>query len=83
MKIRFSRLRTFLLTFILGLTVAASFDTGRHDDVPVNVPEVESTTPIIIRLCPEWETTKGYWEDGNLYFSTEKAMNCAAGGGAS
>ena len=88
MKIRFSRFRTFLFTFLLGSAVVAHVD-----DVPVMVPEAESDSPIIIRLCPKvhvreecdgsWNlySEKGYQENGYLYFSKEKAMNCTIGGG--
>jgi hypothetical protein len=73
MKIRFSRFRTFLFTFTLGYMVVGS---GHLNEVPVPVPEVESDTPIIIRLCPDEESGQGYQENGNLYFSKEKIMNC-------
>jgi hypothetical protein len=90
MKIQYSRFRTLLFTFTLGLAVVSIQTTlsGYLEKIPVNVPKVESDTPIIIRLCPEILTSgqiiKGYQEDGGyIYFSKEKAMNCSqAGGGA-
>jgi len=54
---------------------------GYFDEIPVNLPEVKSDSPIIIRVCPEWEPGKGYLEGGQLYFSKEMAMNCTPGGG--
>lgn len=75
MKIRFSRLRIFLFTFTLGLA-AASVSNWYLQEVYVRVPEVKSDTPIIIRLCPDEALGKGYWEDGYIYFSKEKAVNC-------
>jgi hypothetical protein len=56
-------------------------------------PCFESDPPIIIRLCPKVElrkehdgslnlySEKGYQENGYLYFSKERAMNCTMGGG--
>jgi hypothetical protein len=84
---KYSRFRTFLLTFTFGLAVV-----GLHakladylGQIPVNLPQVESDTPIIIRICPEelpdGKSKKGYWENGYLYFSKEKAINCIQGGG--
>jgi hypothetical protein len=53
--------------------------------IPINLPNVESGTPIIIRICPEelpdGKIKNGYWENGYLYFSKEKAINCSTGGG--
>lgn len=54
---------------------------GYLDEIPVDLPTVESETPIMIRLCPEWESGKEYFDDGQIYFSKEKAMNCTPGGG--
>lgn len=57
---------------------------GYLDEIPVDVPKVDSDTPIIIRLCPEFELgkrSKFYLEHGNIYFSKEKAINCTPGGG--
>ena len=88
MNIRFSRFRTFVFTFALGLVVA-----GYFEEVCVSLPEVQSHSPIIIRVCPKIEgkrgddgswnlySEKGYQENGNLYFSKERAMNCRVGGG--
>jgi hypothetical protein len=83
MTIRFSRLRTFLLTFAFGLLTISIYTKmkGYFPEIPVNVPQVESEVPIIIRLCPEWRSGQGYVENGNLYFSKEKAVNCTPGGG--
>ncbi len=90
MKIKFSRFRILLLTFILGLTTVSVYTTlsGQSEEIPVDVPKVESDTPIIIRLCPDETLTngkksKGYWENGYLYFSKEKAINCTISMGAS
>jgi hypothetical protein len=79
MSLRYSRLRTLVFTVMLGLAAVRVWDY--FDDVYVNVPKVESDTPIIIRICPEWETGKGYVEAGDLYFSQEKAIECTPGGG--
>ncbi len=49
------------------------------EGIPVKVPIVRSETPIIIRLCPNWLTDKGYVENGWLYFSKEKVMKCNPG----
>ena len=83
MKVRYSRFRTFLFTFTLGLAVVSIYLrlSGSLDEIPVKVPEVDSDTPIIIRLCPELESGKFYFEDGKIYFSKERAMNCVQGGG--
>ena len=88
MKIKFSRFRILLLTFTLGLAVVNIYMTqsGQSEEIPVDVPKVESNTPIIIRVCPDETPTngqksKGYWENGYLYFSKEKAINCSQGGG--
>jgi hypothetical protein len=84
---KYSRLRTFLLTFTFGIAVVSIYPrlAGYLDEIPVNLPEVESKTPIIIRVCPEdlpdGKSNKGYWEDGYLYFSKEKAINCSQDGG--
>lgn len=86
MAIKYSRLRTFLFTFTLGLTIV-SFYTRLSEylkEIPVNMPKVESETPIIIRICPEISINgKGifYQENGYIYFSKEKAINCVTEGG--
>lgn len=82
MKIRYSRFRILLLTFTFGLAVVSIYArlSGYLDEVPVDVPKVQSDTPIIIRLCPEYGR-KSYQENGYKYFSKEKAVNCSAGGG--
>ena len=89
MKIKFSRFRILLLTFALGLTVFNIYTTlsERSEEIPVSMPKVESDTPIIIRICPDKTPTngqksKGYWENGYLYFSKEKAIDCSRGGGS-
>ena len=80
MMLRLSRLRTLLITFMLGLSAVRL--VGYFEEIPVKVPAIESTTPIIIRLCPEFGSRRGYLEDGYLYFSKEKGMNCTPGGGS-
>ena len=84
MRIRYSRFRTLIFTFTLAIAVVSVYTrmVDYWDEVPVNLPEVESETPIIIRLCPEslpGNRVRGYQENGHLYFSQEKAMNCAPG----
>ena len=91
MKIRYSRSRTFLFTFTLGLAILSIYtrSAGYLDEIPVNVPKVDSDTPIIIRLCPDLDpvgANKFYLDNGRIYFSKEKAVNCvldmgSAGGG--
>lgn len=87
MKIRYSRFRTLLLTFALGVAIVSIYARlSEHlEEIPVNLPKVESDTPIIIRLCPELFTNgkrnKVYEENGLRYFSKEKAVNCTPGGG--
>ena len=81
MKIRYSRSRTFLFTFTLGLAILSIYArlSGYIDEIPVDVPKVDSDTPIIIRLCPDLGPAKGnkfYLENGYVYFSKEKAVNC-------
>jgi hypothetical protein len=76
-----------LLTFTLGLAIVSIHARLSEylEEIPVNVPKVKSDTPIIIRLCPELSTgekrNKFYQEDGYIYFSKEKAINCSQGGG--
>lgn len=87
MKIRYSRFRILLLTFTLGIAIVSIYArlSGYLDEVPVNLPEVESNTPIIIRICPEFPSEKRnklYREDGHIYFSKEKAIDCFQSGGA-
>ena len=86
MEIRYSRSRTFLFTFTLGLAILSIYArlSGYIDEIPVDVPKVDSDTPIIIRLCPDLGPAKGnkfYLENGYVYFSKEKAVNCVLGGG--
>lgn len=87
MKIRYSRFRTLLLTFALGVAIVSIYARVSEylEEIPVNLPKVESDTPIIIRICPErldnGKIIKGYQENGKLYFSKEKALNCTPGGG--
>ncbi len=88
MKIKFSRFRILLLTFTLGLTAVNGYTTlsEQSEEISVDVPKVESDTPIIIRICPDetpinGQKSKGYWENGYIYFSKEKAINCSQGGG--
>ena len=84
---RYSRFRTLLFTFTLSLAVVSIYArlSGYLEEIPVNLPKVESDTPIIIRLCPELPTrgkrNKFYQEHGYIYFSKEKAVNCTPGGG--
>ncbi len=88
MKIRYSRFRTLLLTFALGVAIVSFYARVSEylEEIPVNVPKVESDTPIIIRICPErldnGKIIKGYQEDGYLYFSKEKGILCTQGGGS-
>jgi hypothetical protein len=66
---------------MLGLAGVESYEkvSGSREEIPVNVPQVQSNSPIIIKLCPE--TGKSYVEDGNIYFNKEKEINCTPGGG--
>lgn len=73
---------------VAAVNILGRLDSYRNDipsnDIPVHLPEVESGTPIIIRLCPQslpGNRVRGYREDGNIYFSSKKAMNCTPGGG--
>lgn len=85
---KYSRFRTVLFTFALGLTISNIYAILSEylKEIPVNVPKVESETPIIIRLCPEpfvyGKRNKHYQENGYIYFSKEKAINCSHGGGS-
>ena len=84
---KYSRLRTLLFTFALGLATVNFYASVSEyfKEIPVNLPKVETETPIIIRLCPEpfveGKRNKQYVENGNLYFSKEKALDCTPGGG--
>ena len=80
---KYSRFRTLLFTFTLGLATANIYASLSEylKEIPVNLPKVESKTPIIIRLCPELGS-KYYREKGKIYFSEEKALDCNAGGGS-
>jgi hypothetical protein len=86
MKIKYSRFRTLLFTFTLGLAMVSIYArlSGYLSEVPVNIPQIESATPIIIRLCPELtegKRNKFYREDGDIYFSKEKAIKYTPSGG--
>ena len=83
MKIRYSKFRTFLLAFAFGLAIVSIYArvAGYLEEAPVDLPEVQSDSPIIIRVCPEFGQ-KSYQENGYRYFSKEKAVNCSVGGGA-
>jgi hypothetical protein len=90
MKMKVSRARTLLLILLLGLAATwsiESFSTSSREikieipEVEIKVPEVESEPPIIIRLCPDLETGKYFLDNGNVYFSREKAIDCTPGGG--
>ncbi len=83
MKIRYSRLRIVLFTFTLGLAAVSIHLrlSGYLNEIPVNLPQIESDAPIIIRLCPEWKSHKIYQVGGEVYFNKEKGMNCTPGGG--
>lgn len=61
MKIRYSRSRTFLFTFTLGLAILSIYArvAGYLDEIPVDIPKVDSDTPIIIRVCPDLDPAKG------------------------
>ena len=83
MNIRFSRFRTFLLTLTLGFAAISIHArlSGYLEDVPVDVPKVRTDAPIMVRLCREPGSRKEYHDNGHLYFSKEKAVNCNLGGG--
>ena len=86
MEVRYSGIRTLLFTFLLGVAIVSVSErlVAYWNDIPDHLPEVESGIPIIIRLCPEslpGNRVRGYREDGNIYFSKQKAMNCTPGGG--
>lgn len=87
MKMHYSRFRTLLFTFTLSLTIVSIYArlSDYLEEIPVNLPKVEADTPIIIRLCPELSTrekrNKFYQENGYIYFSEEKAINCTPEGG--
>ena len=73
---------------MLGLSIV-SIHTRLSDylgEIPVNLPKVESDSLIIVRLCPEFpidkKGNKFYQENGHIYFSKEKALDCNPGGGA-
>jgi hypothetical protein len=84
---KYSRFRTLLLTFTLGLATANIYASLSEylKEIPVNVPKVETENPIIIRVCHEpfvyGKKDKHYHENGYIYFSKEKAMNCNQDGG--
>lgn len=83
MKIRFSRLRTFLLTLSFGfaaISVCARL-SGYLEEVHVDVPKVQSDTPIMIRLCGEWGSRERYSYAGNTNSRREKPLDCYVGGG--
>jgi len=83
MKIRFSRFRTFLLTLTFGFAAISVWGrlSAYFEEIPVDLPTVESGTPIMIRLCREPGSINEYYEKGHLYFSKEKAVRCNQGGG--
>jgi hypothetical protein len=85
MKIRFSRFRTFLLTLTFGFAVISVWSrvSAYLEEIPVDIPTVESETPITVRVCREPGSIKEYRENGYQYFSKDKAMLCtlSSGGG--
>jgi hypothetical protein len=74
-----------LLTFSLGIASVNFYGnlSATSDQVPIKLPQIESTSPIIMRLCPDMGTGKFYLENGNLYFNKEKGIDCTPGGGGS
>ncbi len=81
MKVRFSRFRTFLLTFTFGLASFSAYMrlADYFEEIPVDLPQVNSDSPIIIRVCPDWRSSrKGYEEEGSDFF---EEINCIPGGG--
>lgn len=85
MKIRFSRFRTFLLTLTLGFAAVSVWTrlAAYLEEVPVDVPKIQSDSPIMIRVCREPGSENEYFEGGQVYFGKEKAVNCnLKGGGA-
>ncbi len=86
---KYSRFRTLLFTFALGLAIANIYASLSEylTEIPVNLPKVESNTPIIIRVCHEpfvfGKKDKNYYENGYIYFSKEKAISCKIDVGAS
>lgn len=72
MKIRYSRFRTFLLAFTFAMAVISIYGrlAGYFDEIPVDLPQVESDTPFIIKVCPEFGTE-----------AYRKEVTCHGGGG--
>jgi hypothetical protein len=82
-----SKIRTALLTFVLGF-LSVPFITGLYDkwsEPYVEMPEVVSESPIIIRVCPEpmtdEEAKEFYREHGYHFIRQTNGINCNAGGG--
>ena len=61
---------------MLGLFAGAE----SFQDIPVSLPEIESESPVIIRVCPE--SGKGVVVNGYVYFDREKGINCTTSVGA-
>lgn len=86
---KYSRLRTLLFTFALGLATVNFYASVSEyfKEISVNLPKVETETPIIIRVCHEpfakGKKDKNYHENGYVYFSKQKTINCKIDVGAS
>jgi hypothetical protein len=63
MIIRYSRLRIFLLTFMLGWVSAGTY-TNHFDEIPVDLPKVKSESPIIVDIYP---TKRLLWQYGGSW----------------
>lgn len=83
MKIRFSRLRIFVLTLTVGFAAISIYArlSGYLDEVRVDLPEVQSETPIMIRLCTEWGSRKRVSDSDDNRQNREKRLDCYVGGG--
>lgn len=75
----FSKLRTAILTCILGIVSVSffRFEYEKWNEPYVNLPQVVSESPIIVKVCPEIEGVK------QVYDSRTAQSGFPTGGGKS
>lgn len=79
----YPKIRTALLTLILGL-VSVPFFTPLLDkwkEPYVELPQIESTSPLFVKRCSDEETPKFYRKYGYIVVNKTKGINCNDDGG--
>jgi len=80
---KYPKIRTGLLTFILGVISVPVFTPvlDKWNEPDIELPQIESTSPLVVKRCFDEETATFYRKHGYIVVNKTTGINCIDDGG--